>query len=471
MRHGGHTKCGPCRSSKEGKTDDTDDDADDASTSPESSRRVATLSLNGKRSVDESTADECTPESSRPRLATATPPTKVIACGDAEQRASDLASRARALIAKPASATQQGRLTLQQRHATVVLLAIGQDFQAIAQLLRCDVRTVRRWVGRCFDDGCFEDAHRIGRPPLLDEEQKTLIVARAVEDPFCTPGMIKAELGLDVSVRTIDRVLVSAGLFGRIALRTYPYTDTQRAIRVQFATHILDRTILTRDCDDPNDEAYDFVVVNVDYACLDALYITDESSLQLGLHGNRIWVRRPRGDQYRMLPPYVWLDDTKVKSGTIKFFGGFSASGIGELYFYEKMNGAEMARIVDQRFVPEMQRLRCDEFLHDHDKKFRCNVVHTKLHVRCLRQINDAVWPSYSPDLNPIENLWGDLSSRVWDRNPKGVDELKEFLLEEWQNTLAITCDNDTPLIRKLARSLVQRAALVIIAKGWRIPY
>jgi DDE superfamily endonuclease len=311
---------------------------------------VAAPSSLGKRSVDE-VNDECTPESSRPRLAPtasakqliATPSTRVTVGSDAEQRASSLAATAREFLAKPSNASAQCRLTLLQRHATVVLLAVVDD---------------------------------------------------------------------------------------------------------------------------------DYVFVEFDWtACSDVLYITDESSLQLGLHGNRVYVRRPKGDAYRMLDQYVWHDETKVKTGTIKFFGGFSASAIGELYFYEKMNGQLMARIVDERFVPEMRQLGCKEFLHDHDKKFRCNVVHAKLHLRCLQQINDAIWPSYSPDLNPIENLWGDVGSRVWDRNPKGVDELKEFLLEEWQNTLTITCDDDTPLIRKLARSLVQRAALVIIAKGWRIPY
>jgi hypothetical protein len=86
------------------------------------------------------------------------------------------------------------------------------------------------------------------------------------------------------------------------------------------------------------------------------------------------------------------------------------------------------------------------------------------VHNKGVTQINDSIWPSYSPDLNPIENLRADLSSRVFDRNPCGVDELKEFLLDEWEKT-------DPELLRTLAYSMRKRCQLVIDANGERIKY
>jgi len=43
-------------------------------------------------------------------------------------------------------------------------------------------------------------------------------------------------------------------------------------------------------------------------------------------------------------------------------------------------------------------------------------------------------WPSNSPDLNPIENLWSIVKTNVERRRPTNLDELRRHMVEEWDS-------------------------------------
>ena len=73
-------------------------------------------------------------------------------------------------------------------------------------------------------------------------------------------------------------------------------------------------------------------------------------------------------------------------------------------------------------------------------------------------------WPSNSPDLNPIENLWAIVKGNVERRMPKNLNELERFMVEEWK---AIP---ETVLIN-LAGSMKRRCELIIENNGKRISY
>ena len=66
--------------------------------------------------------------------------------------------------------------------------------------------------------------------------------------------------------------------------------------------------------------------------------------------------------------------------------------------------------------------------------------------------------PAYSPELNPVENLWQYLRSHYWsNRSYDGYDDLLEAACESWQ---AICLDSE--LIRSICRcSYVERKNLL----------
>jgi len=46
-----------------------------------------------------------------------------------------------------------------------------------------------------------------------------------------------------------------------------------------------------------------------------------------------------------------------------------------------------------------------------------------------------ALWPTNSPDLNPVDyQIWGKLQERVYRSRIHNVDQLKSRLIEEWQH-------------------------------------
>lgn len=51
-------------------------------------------------------------------------------------------------------------------------------------------------------------------------------------------------------------------------------------------------------------------------------------------------------------------------------------------------------------------------------------------------------WPStgMSPDLNPIEHLWGILKRQVEHHSPSSIQSLKKVILEEWKKIDVSKC-------------------------------
>ncbi len=50
-------------------------------------------------------------------------------------------------------------------------------------------------------------------------------------------------------------------------------------------------------------------------------------------------------------------------------------------------------------------------------------------------------WTSMSPDLHPIEHLWGILKWKVEEGKVSIIHQLSDVIMEEWKRTLVATCE------------------------------
>ena len=105
---------------------------------------------------------------------------------------------------------------------------------------------------------------------MTSEDTDTSIVATATETPITTPRIIRSELGVEASARTVRRRLDKAGLFGRVARIEYPFTQGHITRRLAFAQEHQDWT----------DEQWAHIL------------FADETYICLGAQG-RVWVQRP----------------------------------------------------------------------------------------------------------------------------------------------------------------------------------
>ncbi len=100
-------------------------------------------------------------------------------------------------------------------------------------------------------------------------------------------------------------------------------------------------------------------------------------------------------------------------------------------------------------------------FQHNNDPKHTAKATKDclkKKHIKVLE------WPSQSPDLHPIENLWRDLKVRVAKLQPQNLNDLETICKEDWDRIPPEIC-------AKLVANYKKHLTSVIANKGFATKY
>jgi transposase len=154
----------------------------------------------------------------------------------------------------------------------------------------------------------------------------------------------------------------------------------------------------------------------------------------------------------------------KHNGGGIMVWGCFSQNGIGKLVFIDGiMDAAQYVSILSTNLTDSAKMMNLQDFIlqQDNDPKHTAKISKNYF---TENWINVLDWPPQSPDMNPIESLWGILKEKVAKRMPKNLKEEKEYLSIEWYN---IPKDLTTKLAKSLKKELYvyieQRESILII--------
>ena len=131
-----------------------------------------------------------------------------------------------------------------------------------------------------------------------------------------------------------------------------------------------------------------------------------------------------------------YLSKRKFGGGSLMIWAAFGFKGKSNLIIINgRLNSSGYCQLLNDYLKPIARRIGGKNWVFQHDRASIHNSVQTKTwltnnNIRCLE------WPAISPDLNPIENLWGILSRRVYadGRQFRSIKELTNVLIDVWDS-------------------------------------
>lgn len=147
--------------------------------------------------------------------------------------------------------------------------------------------------------------------------------------------------------------------------------------------------------------------------------------------------------------------------GSVMVWGAIHAGGKSRLAVLEgKQNAESYIRTLGSFLLP-MLPTDCPNSMIFQQDNAAVHTAHLTKMWLLYTNINIMDWPAHSPDLNPIENVWGLLARRVYadGRTFETTSQLKSTILTEWNNLGA-------DVIQSLIQSMPGRCKSVLDNKG-----
>ncbi len=151
---------------------------------------------------------------------------------------------------------------------------------------------------------------------------------------------------------------------------------------------------------------------------------------------------------------------SSVKFPQSVIWGAMSSAGVGPLCFLK----TNVTAPVYQELLEHFMLPSADQLFKDADFIFQQDLApaHTAKSTKSWLNVGVLDWSANSPDLNPIENIWGIVKRKMRNKRPKNADELKATVTtvkETWASILPQQC-------HKLITSMQRRIEAVIKAKA-----
>ena len=334
------------------------------------------------------------------------------------------------------------QITIEQRSAICTLREEGYSERQIAARLGIFCKGVHYTLIRKQETGKNEDRKRSGRPKITTNQEDNFIRVLSKRIRRLTAPQITAALNntrvTPISVTTVKRRLLSAGLRGCVAAKKPKLTIGHKKNRLEWAkTH-----------------------KNWTTAQWENVFWSDESKFQIFGSNRRVFVRRSKEER---ASETCTVPTVKHGGGNVMVWGCFGNNKPGYLVrITGKLNKEGYLKILQDAAVPSGLNIIGREFIfqQDNDPKHSSKLCQNFLKQKSDEKILKIMqWPSQSPDLSPIELVWDELDRRVKNSSPTSSEHLWELLESEWNNL-------DEDYFKKLTNRMPRVCVEIIKAKG-----
>ena len=312
----------------------------------------------------------------------------------------------------PVSGNRRGpELSMEKRGAIIALRKAGFTVPKISAQLKVRPGMVYSFLYAYEKSGQLAPLPRSGRPKTLNARNLRQLSRTVRKNPFITRKELLQSLSKPLGQHALSTGLKALDLKFRVTKKVPPLLPH----------HVKDRLSLIK--------TYQVLSLqNGDRPPLIIFIFCDEASFYQNQNRTRSFTLGRKED--RFLPTHT---KPSTSMGTrVMVFGIIGPNSKSKLYTtFKTIKAVDYIEILKEILLPYLAEIRSKfgdvriVFQQDNARIHTAKVVKEFLYERGIEVLK---WPAYSPDLNPIENIWSYMKRDVAKRGPFTSSRSKEAL-------------------------------------------